>query len=331
MCKKMLKKCVFAVFFGLFMQISLIFAQDARVYSPVYDPEKIQFYDQLPSCDKNFISESSVVYNNFRKNIPQKDDFTKDSEIEQLRAAYFKNNTKSLFCSVKETIRSNCEAESSNCYIANEDSLLVSYPSRKIDSSLNIARASGVFQIYIPTSEMRAIFKELSLMTIFEINMVKNFTDFGNEVTLIPSRKVLINNEFELILHDNLIPLSRGNNFRSDFSKISSNGGGYSNSGAYSSSKALVPLKKVSPVYPRRALERGTQGYVIVSFTIERDGTVSDIKAIESKCKNSPSGSLNNCSVFNYSAKRAAEKLRFPSVNAPILNHTHKFSFQLKG
>ena len=39
-------------------------------------------------------------------------------------------------------------------------------------------------------------------------------------------------------------------------------GGSFFRDGEY------IPLFKVQPIYPRRAQERGTQGYAIVSFTI---------------------------------------------------------------
>ena len=52
-------------------------------------------------------------------------------------------------------------------------------------------------------------------------------------------------------------------------------GGSFFRDGEY------IPLFKVQPIYPRRAQERGTQGYAIVSFTITDSGSVEDAKAIE--------------------------------------------------
>lgn len=42
-----------------------------------------------------------------------------------------------------------------------------------------------------------------------------------------------------------------------------------------------LPIVKVQPVYPRRALERGLVGWVIVEFTVTAQGTVKDPVAIE--------------------------------------------------
>jgi protein TonB len=43
-----------------------------------------------------------------------------------------------------------------------------------------------------------------------------------------------------------------------------------------------LPIVKVAPVYPSRALSRGIEGYVIVEFTVTRTGTVQDVFVVES-------------------------------------------------
>ncbi len=43
-----------------------------------------------------------------------------------------------------------------------------------------------------------------------------------------------------------------------------------------------LPIVKVAPVYPSRALSRGLEGYVIVEFTVTRTGTVQDVFVVES-------------------------------------------------
>ena len=55
-------------------------------------------------------------------------------------------------------------------------------------------------------------------------------------------------------------------------------GGSFFRDGEY------IPLFKVQPIYPRRAQERGTEGFSIVSFTITESGTVENAKAIEGYC-----------------------------------------------
>ena len=62
-----------------------------------------------------------------------------------------------------------------------------------------------------------------------------------------------------------------------------------------------LPIVKVAPIYPRRALSRGIEGYVIVEFTVTKQGTVRNPVVIEAK----PEG------IFNQSAMAAAKKFKY--------------------
>lgn len=62
-----------------------------------------------------------------------------------------------------------------------------------------------------------------------------------------------------------------------------------------------LPIVKVSPVYPRRALQRGIQGYVIVEFTVNEIGAVVDPVVIEAE----PQG------IFEQAAMDAAKKFKY--------------------
>jgi len=59
-----------------------------------------------------------------------------------------------------------------------------------------------------------------------------------------------------------------------------------------------LPIVKVNPIYPPRAAGRGIEGYVVVEYTVNRDGTVRDVVIIEAE----PPG------VFNRAAVAAAQK-----------------------
>ena len=61
-----------------------------------------------------------------------------------------------------------------------------------------------------------------------------------------------------------------------------------------------LPIVKVAPVYPARALNRGLEGYVIVEFTVTRQGTVQDVFIIES-----------SSSLFDRAAIEAALKFKY--------------------
>ncbi len=63
-----------------------------------------------------------------------------------------------------------------------------------------------------------------------------------------------------------------------------------------------LPLVKIQPIYPRRALARGIEGYVILEFTVTRQGTVKDIKVVESDPKTT---------IFHDGAIKAARKFKY--------------------
>jgi protein TonB len=77
-----------------------------------------------------------------------------------------------------------------------------------------------------------------------------------------------------------------------------------------------LPLFAVRPQYPRRAQERGTEGYVVVSFTITKKGTIENADVIEGKCGNMDNSEfgMRSCSIFNSSALRAASKLKYKPI-----------------
>lgn len=62
----------------------------------------------------------------------------------------------------------------------------------------------------------------------------------------------------------------------------------------------LVTVLNVQPVYPVRAIQRGLEGYVIVSLDVEADGSVGGVRVVES-----------SHTVFESSAIDAARRCRF--------------------
>ena len=61
-----------------------------------------------------------------------------------------------------------------------------------------------------------------------------------------------------------------------------------------------LPIVKVAPVYPSRALSRGLEGYVIVEFTVTQTGAVKDVTVVES-----------TSSLFERAATEAAYKFKY--------------------
>ncbi len=87
-----------------------------------------------------------------------------------------------------------------------------------------------------------------------------------------------------------------------------------------------LPIVKVSPVYPRRALSRGIEGYVIVEFVVTKSGTVREPKVMEAE----PEG------IFDRAAMDAALKFKYKPrvVNGTaveVAGVQNKISFQING
>jgi len=67
------------------------------------------------------------------------------------------------------------------------------------------------------------------------------------------------------------------------------------------SDRDVVPLVRINPEYPQRALSRGIEGYVTIQFTITETGSVADAKVVEAK----PQG------MFEEAALKAISKWRY--------------------
>lgn len=103
----------------------------------------------------------------------------------------------------------------------------------------------------------------------------------------------------------------------------------FSNSGldlGQSQDGDYLPLVRVQPQYPRRARERGIEGYTIVELTVAKDGTVPEdsIRVVEAD----PKG------YFERASRRAAAKFKYKPkvVNGKpqqVTGVQYKFTFQL--
>lgn len=71
--------------------------------------------------------------------------------------------------------------------------------------------------------------------------------------------------------------------------------------GLQASDGEFLPIVKVAPVYPRRALERGTEGYVVLEYTVTKQGTVRDPVVVEAK----------PAQIFNKAAIKSALRYKY--------------------
>ena len=63
-----------------------------------------------------------------------------------------------------------------------------------------------------------------------------------------------------------------------------------------------LPIVKVAPIYPQRALSRGVQGFCVVQYTVTRQGTIRDPVVVESMCSSS---------LFHRASVQAALKFKY--------------------
>jgi len=63
----------------------------------------------------------------------------------------------------------------------------------------------------------------------------------------------------------------------------------------------VLPLVRVPPQYPRSALRRGIEGWVILEFDITKEGTVTNARVVQAD----PEG------IFDRAAKNAVEKFKY--------------------
>ena len=95
--------------------------------------------------------------------------------------------------------------------------------------------------------------------------------------------------------------------------------GGFTPDGEY------LPIVKVEPIYPRRALTRGLEGYVLLSFCVTTSGSVRDPFVVEEE----PS------SIFTRAAINAALKFKYkPKVvdgqEIEVCNVLNRLKFELE-
>ena len=71
--------------------------------------------------------------------------------------------------------------------------------------------------------------------------------------------------------------------------------------GGFTSDGEYLPIVKVQPIYPRRALERGIEGYAVVEFVVTTTGKVRDPVVVE----------YHPSTIFNRAAIQAALKFKY--------------------
>ena len=97
----------------------------------------------------------------------------------------------------------------------------------------------------------------------------------------------------------------------------------------------LISVTIVQPQYPSRASERGIEGYVVIVFNVEKDGTTSKHRVVENaRLLSDGTYKPGSGGVFDRAALKAAQRLKYkPRVvdgkPVVVLDYYYKFTFQL--
>jgi protein TonB len=86
-----------------------------------------------------------------------------------------------------------------------------------------------------------------------------------------------------------------------------------------------LPIVKVAPIYPNRALTRGIEGYCVVQYTVTRQGTTKDPVVVDDQCTSSlfHRASVNAALKFKYKPRiMDGEAVEVPGVQ-------NKFTYEI--
>ena len=85
-----------------------------------------------------------------------------------------------------------------------------------------------------------------------------------------------------------------------------------------------LPIVKVAPIYPNRALSRGIEGYCIIEFVVTRNGTTANGKVIECTSSLFANASLKAGAKFKYKPR----VINGTPIDVPGVQH--KITFELE-
>jgi protein TonB len=87
-----------------------------------------------------------------------------------------------------------------------------------------------------------------------------------------------------------------------------------------------LPIVKVAPIYPQRALSRGVEGFCVVQYTVTKQGTIRNPFVIEDQCTSS---------LFHRASVQAALKFKYKprvvdgqAIEVPGVQN--KFTFEIE-
>jgi|TARA_B110000438_G_scaffold32265_1_gene31793 protein TonB len=85
-----------------------------------------------------------------------------------------------------------------------------------------------------------------------------------------------------------------------------------------------LPIVKVAPIYPNRALSRGIEGWCIIEYTVTRNGTTSGAKVVECTSSLFANASVKATAKFKYKPR----VINGTPIDVPGVQH--KITFELE-
>lgn len=87
-----------------------------------------------------------------------------------------------------------------------------------------------------------------------------------------------------------------------------------------------LPVVKVAPIYPNRALSRGVEGFCVVEYTVTRLGTIKDPVVVSDQCSST---------LFHTSSINAAFKFKYKprvvsGVEVEVSGVRNKFTYRIE-
>ena len=95
------------------------------------------------------------------------------------------------------------------------------------------------------------------------------------------------------------------------------------------SNKEYIPLKKVVPTYPWKALKDQIVGVVNVEFTIKKNGSVTDLKISNRGCAYLKDRKPFDCDIFDKTSLEAASRLKYSPQKKRVKNVIHQFTYKI--
>ena len=191
-------------------------------------------------------------------------------------------------------------------------------------------------EIPVSIDEMKVDEKDYSAYLVFSISPVNNGHYLTGNGRLTDRKEPTINSPYERMTYERQIYATHRGLLLEKSGKVIFNSTPKQKTKIKKKPGDYVPLFKIQPIYPRRAQERGTQGYAVVKFSITESGSVDNVELVEGFCGNPdlPKSELIPCTMFNSASVRAAKKMKYkPRIEngkpVRVDDVNHSFTYRL--